>query len=236
MQDEVVYLSEGKLRQFLPSSRPALPLPKVNINLPFVGVNLETSAADDRRKQTHHLRRVEKQLARSAQPVTATDLRPGQWIVFDASLRWVTLRNVYQDLVLFVDPASEACNARRLLMHGSARHLLGAPPPTVDGPALQEISGGGDSAGTAFVTNAGRVVSALVGAAGSTAPGAGLSPSAQLHSGGVRALFTALDAQSTEISTAARVSGYARVTGLLSGGTTSSGYLVASPLIVRYVQ
>ncbi len=236
MQHEVIYLSEGKLRQFLPSPRAGLLAPKVNVSLPFVGVNLEASVADDQRKQAQRLRRVEKQLAKSARPATATDLHPGQWVAFEASLRWVTLQDPYRDLVLFVDPAPEATTTRRLLLHGSARHLLGVPPPAVDGPALQEIGGGGTSAGTAFVTNAGRVVSALVDAAGSADPGAGGPPATQLPSGGVRALVAALDAADTEISTAARVSGYARVTGLLPGSTTNSGCLVASPLVVRYVQ
>ncbi|WP_267880472.1 SAVMC3_10250 family protein [Streptomyces sp. LaPpAH-108] len=92
----------------------------------------------------------------------APDLRPGQWVQFEAPLRCVMLSGAHQDLVLFVDPAAggETDRGCRLLMHGSARHLRGWTPVPVDGPAL-EAENSASSLGTAFVTRAGRVVEAL---------------------------------------------------------------------------
>ncbi|MFD8698768.1 SAVMC3_10250 family protein [Kitasatospora purpeofusca] len=235
MQQEVVYLSQGKLDQFLPRPRrPRLPSLKANISTPLGGINLEASAPDEKRKLTQQLRQVEKQLAKSARSFTTPDLHPGEWVEFTTALRWVTLRGDYRDLVLFVGsnagPASfaEPLLQRRLLMHGSTRHLRGYPAAPVDGPDLNQLEGW-SSAGTMVVTNAGKLVQAMVDAEseGSTA--------AHMPIGsGVRDLLHALDANNGEIDTAAKVNGYARVSGVLPATATTPECLIASPLIVRY--
>ncbi|WP_263404863.1 SAVMC3_10250 family protein [Salinispora fenicalii] len=82
--------------------------------------------------------------------------------------------------------------------------------------------------GSSFVTQAGHVVSAL-------APDSPEATSGPLSRNGVRDLLAALDAQRPTVSTAARVTGLARVSALLPAAGGDVDCLVASPLIVEYV-
>jgi hypothetical protein len=236
MQQEIIYLSDAKLGQFISNPRPRLPALKANISTPVGGVNLETPGVDEPRKTTQQLRRVERQLAKAARPFTASDLRPGQWVEFTVALRWVALKGQYRDLVLFVDPAADTWPqpelplGRRLLLHGSTRHLRGHPAVPVDGPELRELAGWA-SAGTMVVTKAGQLVQALADAEAQGAASVCLPTGSD-----VRDLLQALDASRGEVDTAALVTGYARVSGLLPATDTTHGCLIASPLIVRYPQ
>ncbi|MFE0383166.1 SAVMC3_10250 family protein [Streptomyces bungoensis] len=243
---EVVYLSEGKLNEFLPEPRRALPAVKLRAGVSFAGINVETPAQDNARDLRRHLEEVEKEMDRQTAWYGEPGLMPGRWVQFEAPLNWVTLRGRYQDLVLFVDPAPDSASphqpvtSRRLLLHGSARHLLGRPPIEVDGPVLTGLEGSGHSAGTIFVTNAGHVVSALAQAHDPFESGTGaaegnppVSPTSMRRSG-IRDLLAAVDAESSEVSTHALMFGYARVSALLPETATEVGCLVASPLIVEY--
>jgi hypothetical protein len=243
---EVVYLSEGKLKGFLPEPRRTLPAVKMQAGISLVGVTVEKPVPDGARDLRRHLERVEKEMARDALWYTEPELTPGSWVMFEALLNWVTLRGRYRDLVLFVDSSPESGHQseadptiRRLLLHGSARHLLGGPPPQIDGPALTDLGSGGHSAGTLFVTNAGHVVSALTHSRdpleSESDEGNPLVSTAPLPSAGIRDLLAALDAENSEINTSALVAGYARVSALLPETATAAGCLVASPLIVEYV-
>ncbi|MDH6134846.1 hypothetical protein P3T37_004255 [Kitasatospora sp. MAA4] len=190
-----------------------------------------------------HLKQVEKTLARKLRYHTDANIGTGSWIKFETRLDWVTLRDRYQGLVLFVDSdlSHEAGGQRRLLLHGSARHLLGRLPTQVDGPALTGIDGG-YSAGTIFVTSAGQVVDVLANSPDELGPEAGADaepfpePIAPLPRKGLRDLLAALDAERTEVSTSAVVTGLARVSAVLEGTSTDVGCVVASPLVVEYVQ
>ncbi|MFE2163590.1 SAVMC3_10250 family protein [Streptomyces sp. NPDC059447] len=240
---EVVYLSESKLSGFLPEARRALPIIKVNAGGSIAGINVESPAADPDRDLLRHLKRVEKDLERRAPSHLEPELAPGRWVQFEAPLSWITLRGRYKDLVLFVDPAPrphEAGVTRRLLLHGSARHLSGRPPIQIDGPALTDLEGEGHSAGTLFVTQAGHVLAELAGAhgpLGSDAQDGDAQPgqAASLSQASIHELLTALDAESAEVSTSALMIGYARVSALLPATDTEGGCLVATPLIVEYV-
>ncbi|MGC4880986.1 SAVMC3_10250 family protein [Micromonospora sp. DT43] len=226
---EVVYLSTGKLNEFVPEPRRALPDVKVHAGGSLAGIDVANPAPDSVREMRRHLKRVEKLMARDAPWHTEPDLTPGRWVRFEAALDWVTLRGRYQDLVLFVDPEHPLTSgSRRLLLHGSARHLRGRPPVQVDGPALTGLDGTGHSAGTIFVTQAGHVVSAL-------APDPLETSNGLLPQAGIRDLLAALDAQRPEVGTAAVVTGLARVSALLPAAADDGGCLVASPLIVEYV-
>lgn len=241
---EVIYLSEGKLSEFLPEPRRALPAVTLHAGLPFAGMDVVTPTSNNAQDLRRHLKRVEKNLTRKLPQHTEPNLDPGSWVKFETRLNWVTLRDRYQDLVLFVDSElmHEAGGPRRLLLHGSARHLLGRPPVQVDGPALTGLEGGGHSAGTIFVTNAGHVVNALAHSPDELGPEAGADTeslpesTAPLHHKGLRDLLAALDAERTEVSTSAVVTGLARVSAVLAETSTEVGCLVASPLIVEYVK
>ncbi|MET7640490.1 SAVMC3_10250 family protein [Streptomyces sp. NPDC005438] len=241
---EVVYLSEGKLSGFLPEPRRSLPTIKLHAGGSMAGINVETPATDPGRELSRRLKQVEKDLERRAPSHLETDLTPGRWVQFEAPLSWITLRGRYQDLVLFVDPAPSppetGATRRRLLLHGSARHLSGRPPTQVDGPALTGEGGRIDSVGTSFVTEAGRVLAELARTQdplgsdrqdGDTPNGSATS----LPRAGIRDLLTVLDAKNAEVNTAALMIGYARVSALLPATATEGDCLVASPLIVEYV-
>ncbi|MET3986253.1 SAVMC3_10250 family protein [Streptomyces sp. PvR034] len=240
---EVIYLSEGKLSGFLPEPRLALPTIKLHAGVSMAGINVESPATDLDRDLLRHLKRVERDLERRAPSHLEPELAPGHWVQFEAPLSWITLRGRYQDLVLFVDPAPsppEAGVTRRLLLHGSARHLSGRPPVQIDGPALTDLEGGGHSAGTLFITQAGHLLAALTRDQSELGPDAqddftSPGPAPSLSRAGVRELLTALDTQSAEVSTSALMIGYARVSALLPATGTDGGCLVASPLIVEYV-
>ncbi|MBD0689956.1 SAVMC3_10250 family protein [Streptomyces sp. CBMA123] len=243
---EVIYLSEGKLREFLPEPRRALPAVSLHAGLPFAGMDVATPTSNNAQDLRRHLKRVEKTLTRKLPHYTEANIDTGSWVKFETRLNWVTLRDRYRDLVLFVDSElnHETGGPRRLLLHGSARHLLGRPPVQVDGPALTGLEGGGHSAGTIFVTNAGHVVNALAHSLNELGPeaGEGAEPlpeaTAPLHRKGLRDLLAALDAERehAEVRTSAVVTGLARVSAVLEETSTEVGCMVASPLVVEYVK
>ncbi|MEE4598940.1 SAVMC3_10250 family protein [Streptomyces sp. DSM 41524] len=237
---EIAYLSEGKLRQFIPEPRRLPRASALRLTTPFGGIDVDAPAPEGEFGQLRHLREVHQHLELVAEWYTEPQLRPGQWVQFEAPLRCVTLSGADQDLVLFVDSV-RAWGANRatagdcrLLMHGSARHLRGWTPMPVDGPEL-EVVNSASSLGASFVTRAGQVVEALTR---HREPPPGNQPSprtaADLHGRGVQALLHALDEEDTGIDTSAMMTGYARVTGLLPGTDTTSPCLVASPLVVEY--
>jgi hypothetical protein len=212
---EFVYLSDGKLRQFSRPRRFSRPA-AVRLTTPVGGVDVDASAADAERERMLRLQEVDKHLAERAQWFAQPGLRPGQWVWFEAPLRCVTLRGGYQHMVLFADPAPgedphhEEETGCRLLLHGSARHLVGYVPAAVDGPTLEDIDGG-SSFGTTFLTTAGQAVRALSmehdpAADGVPQPPAGLSGS------GARDLIAAIDAGHADVPAGAWMCGFARVT------------------------
>lgn len=234
---EIAYLSEGKLRQFLPEPRRMPRTGALRLTTPLGGIDMDAPTTDGEFGQLRHLREVHQHLELVAEWYATPELRPGQWVQFEAPLRCVTLSGAHQDLVLFVDSVRRlnanhsTAGGCRLLMHGSARHLRGWTPMPVDGPEL-EISNSASSLGASFVTRAGQVVEALTRDR-EPLPG-GQPTAADLHGRGVQALLRALDEEDTGIDTSTMMTGYARVTGLLPSAETTSRCLVASPLVVEY--
>ncbi|WP_225813636.1 SAVMC3_10250 family protein [Streptomyces spinosus] len=235
---EIVYLSESKLRQFMPEPRRAPRTAALRVTTPFGGIDMDAPTTDE--EQSRHRRQVYRHVELVADWYERPGLRPGQWVQYEVPLRCVTLSGAHEDLVLFVDPApggdlnpasGQSC---RLLMHGSVRHLRGWNPMSVDGPVL-EVANSASSLGHAFVTRAGQVVEALTRhrdpmaadqAASRTAP--------DLHRRGVQELLHALDNEDLSLDTSALMTGYARVTGVLPGSSANRPCVVASPLIVEY--
>lgn len=239
---DVIYLSVGKLQQFLPEPRRAPRAGAVRLSTPFgVGVDVDAQATDGEQGRMRQLRQVQKHLEDTALWYEEPGLRPGLWVQFEAPMRCVTLRGAYRDLLLFVDLGPGSVAGCRLLLHGSARHLLGWTPQLTDGPVLNEIGGGGDSVGAVFLTRAGQVVEALSPDfdPGTAAPAdaASVSPLAPaLSATGIRDLLRALDVGQDGIDTTAPMTGYARVTALLPERGGAPRCLVASPLTVEYVK
>ncbi|MGW9038837.1 SAVMC3_10250 family protein [Streptomyces sp. NPDC055721] len=247
---DVIYLSVGKLRQFLPEPRRAPRAGALRVSTPFgIGVDVDAQADDGEQGRMRHLRQVQQHLEETALWYEDPGLRPGLWVQFEAPMRCVTLREDYRDLVLFVDSGAGSGSGCRLLLHGSAQHLLGWTPQPTDGPVLEGLIGG-DSIGSVFLTRAGEVVRALSGDSDpdsgpdsdpdsgpdSRPGGAFASPLAPaLSAAGTRELLRALDAGHDGIDTTAPMTGYARVTALLPERYGAPPCLVASPLTVEYV-
>ncbi|MEU4885530.1 SAVMC3_10250 family protein [Streptomyces xinghaiensis] len=237
---EIVYLSESKLRQFVPEPRRMPRMGALRLTTPLGGIDMDAPAADVERRQLRHLRDVHKHVELVADWYEAPDLRPGQWVWFEAPLRCITLSGAHQDLVLFVDtpgggetaPGSDG--GCRLLMHGSVRHLRSQIPTLVDGPAL-EAESSVSSLGTAFVTRVGQVVQALTSHRDPLpAEDARSRTEVRLHGQGVKELLDALDNEDDGIDMSAMMTGYARVTGLLRSAHATPRCVVASPLVVEY--
>ncbi|GAA3135407.1 SAVMC3_10250 family protein [Streptomyces echinatus] len=234
---EIVYLSESKLRQFMPEPRRAPRAGTLRVTTPFGGIDMDAPTTDE--EQSRHLRQVYRHVERVADWYEKPGLRPGQWVQYEVPLRCVTLSGAHEDLVLFVDrpgrdmhlASDQSC---RLLMHGSVRHLRGWNPMSVDGPVL-EVGNSASSLGHAFVTRAGQVVEALTRHRDPMAADQTASRTAPaLHGRGVRELLHALDDEDLSLDTSALMTGYARVTGVLSTSSSNGPCVVASPLIVEY--
>ncbi|MFH9724624.1 SAVMC3_10250 family protein [Streptomyces sp. NPDC017254] len=212
---EFVYLSDGKISQFLSEPGRLRFLGALRLNTPVGGVDVDAPAADGEWERLRRLKKISKHLEEKARWFADDELRPRDWMWFEAPLHCVTLRGGYRHMVLFADPVpgqdseyddKAAC---RLLLHGSARHLIGFAPTVVDGPVLG--IDGGSSIGTTFLTTAGHVVRALPVEHDPVAEGTE-SPFACVNGSGVRDLLTAVDTRNEGAGTAAWMYGFARVT------------------------
>ena len=132
---ELVYLSEAKLEQFLPESSSFWPRPKLSVKLPpFVGVDVDLTSTM-KKSQLKHLERVVAQIARTADWFTDLELRPGQWVAFEAPLNYLVLDHPeFTKMLIFTDvpgvvPDRSSESNVRLLLHGSAEYLLNASRP-----------------------------------------------------------------------------------------------------------
>ncbi|MFJ1874183.1 SAVMC3_10250 family protein [Streptomyces chartreusis] len=233
---EIVYLSDSKLRQFVPEPRRAARMSALRLTTPLGGVDMDTPAVDSEQSQLRHLREVHKHVALLADWYTDPQLRPGQWVQFEAPLRCVTFSDTHQDLVLFVEPSREGgTDGRcRLLMHGSVRHLRGWNAMPVEGVAPDAMNSA-SSLGSAFIARAGQVVDALIRHRDTmTTDQISRPTAARLQGQDVQELLHALDDTDDSIDTSAVMTGYARVTGLIPRTHATSRCVVASPLIVEY--
>lgn len=235
---ELVCLSAGKLRQFRPTRR-APRTGTLRPSTPVGEIDIDSQAPDAEQSRSRHVDRVDRHLNQSARWYSEPGLRPGQWVQFEAPLRCITLNGSYRNLVLFSDPApgEDPGHEReadcRLLMHGSAHHLLGLSPVPVDGPPL-ESHDGGSSAGATVLTRAGLAVEALDAAPlPPSDPSAPVEPTgADAPQSGLQSLLAAIDRTPALRGTAVWMRGLARVTVTVD---TASGRrcLVASPLTVE---
>ncbi|WP_405609421.1 SAVMC3_10250 family protein [Streptomyces sp. NBC_00076] len=100
---EIAYLSEGKLRQFVPEPRRMPRTSGLRLTTPLGGIDMDAPTTDGELGQLRHLRDVYRHLELVGEWYTTPELRAGQWVQFEAPLRCVTLSGAHQDLVLFVD-------------------------------------------------------------------------------------------------------------------------------------
>ncbi|MFB7178420.1 SAVMC3_10250 family protein [Streptomyces sp. NPDC056257] len=230
---EIVYMSDGKLKQFLPEPRRVPRTGSLRVTTPVGGFDMDAPASDGDQSQLRHLEQVHKHMELVSRWYAEPGLRPGQWVQFEAPLRCVTLKGPHRNLLLFVDPPQGASECR-LLMHGSVRHLRGWTPTAVDVPG-SEAGDNESSLGPVFITRAAQVVRALSAQdEPSTASEVTSGPVGRLNSRGVRELLEALDAENGDIDTSAVMTGYARVSAVLPQSDGAPPCLVASPLTVQF--
>lgn len=237
---ELVYLSDAKLAQFVPTLTAVRRWPRFSVKTPVVEVSYEPGPDDDARRRKH-FDRVVTQIERSARWFADDAVAAGDWVQFEAPLNHVLLdRRDRPPLLLFTDRPTvtdehPTPDRLRLLLHGSAKHLLPVQrPPRV--PALSDDAdvtdfGGGDSAGSLWSSpSALRVLLDGMRARErpSADPGNPLLPLGDT----VGTVLYAVDRRSAP-ETAAWQAGYARVTAAvrMPGGKRC---VVASPLYVEH--
>ncbi|MFC9084547.1 SAVMC3_10250 family protein, partial [Streptomyces sp. NPDC057062] len=130
---EVIYLSDRKLSQFLPGLRSAWPRQRVSVSTPFGGVEVDPSPGPASDLWGRHLLRVVRRVEESARWYTEAGARPGQWIAFEAPLNYFALDGADPTMVFFADTPDtpEPDHPVRLLLHGSVDHLIAGPPARV---------------------------------------------------------------------------------------------------------
>ncbi|WP_413787813.1 SAVMC3_10250 family protein [Streptomyces platensis] len=87
---ELVYLSDRKLEQFLPSLRSAWGRPKITLTSPFGGAEFDL-APEVERARMKHFQRVTREIESSAKWFTEGNILPGAWVAFEAPLNYVVL-------------------------------------------------------------------------------------------------------------------------------------------------
>ncbi|WP_406841228.1 SAVMC3_10250 family protein [Streptomyces sp. AHU1] len=248
---ELVYLSDGKLRQFLPERRLRAPRAKWQLSTPVGGVGWEPEALDVERARNERLHQVVRHVSVNARWFTEDGLRAGSWVQFEAPLNYLMLRgSLAPDMVLFVDPPRpvegyETGGRVRLVLHGSARHLTSSQNPVVAEPPLGMEQRG--ALGGSFGGSFGRLVltpaaSLLTDLAGEPAVTSDLPRLGDPGGRGVRTLadgtcqlLETLDGQ-LPAETAAWMCGFARITAVIDAppSSESAAYVVGTPLYVEF--
>ncbi|RZS30384.1 hypothetical protein EV193_11782 [Herbihabitans rhizosphaerae] len=241
---ELVYLSDVKLGQFLPEVR-ALPRPQIKIKTDHVDADFTKTAGE---RKHARLEKIINDISNYAQWYTAAPLAPGRWVQFEAPLNHLRVER-FGDLVLFVDHGAAAESSTRLILHGSARHLLIDNPPVFTAPRGEDVDLGnhrqrdaesGCSGASIFTKDSIelllRILEAQPNASLDCQPNA---PSAvartHLPDATARLLHAVDDRLHPE--TATLLTGFARVTADIAPSTTRDGAVrcvVASPLYVEY--
>lgn len=216
---ELVYLSEAKLRAFRPAPgrrRRAGLRGEIGVaGLANVGVDLPASVPPDGPtldEVLDHLTGTPGMLRWYEEE----NLRPGQWIQFEARLDQIVLELAQPrpvQIALFAEPGS--ADGTRLLLHGSPEHLTAAG---VSVPPDRDLNRQPSTA---------HAVRALFAQLDESPDGD--EPLRQFHRRGLAALFRHLDAR-LDPRSAALLSGHARVT--VAAG--DFGAVVASPLCVEF--
>lgn len=140
---ELIYLSERKLRQFVlgrPRRWRNRAQVEAEIKFPGIGgVKVGPAVPDRDAKVIPDLEKVISALEssdRAARWFADDDLQPGQWVHFEAPLTYSLLSDgMRYRAVVFIDRDEPTTGyptggTTRLLMHGSAEHLLGTVNPS----------------------------------------------------------------------------------------------------------
>jgi hypothetical protein len=136
--NEYVYMSDDKVREFIPRdlrwwSRLRAKKLTGRAGVAGVGATLELEPADLARS-AKQLEKIEEYISEHAPWYTVPDLKPGDWVLFEARIGYqVTDRDPAGGAVLFCQAGRRDDPARRIFLHGSASNLVGQPAATASG-------------------------------------------------------------------------------------------------------
>lgn len=139
---ELIYLSERKLRQFQPDGSEKRSWIKrvrqVGAKAPLGFGEISVTLSEETVKARPDLAAVIEDLENSERHIrwyAEECVNAGDWIVFDARMNFATSRELDTPVLFFWEPNPAVKNgSTQLLLHGSAHHLVGAPPPEVQHP------------------------------------------------------------------------------------------------------
>ncbi|MFF8932425.1 SAVMC3_10250 family protein [Streptomyces longwoodensis] len=235
---ELVYLSDAKLRQFVPEGRPRAWLSRLRRGrfdaptpLGQAGIEVELAEPQQEQRTQGHLAEVMKHLDERSLWYQAPEAHAGRWVYFEAPFNTLiagTWESQGPQTVLFMHSLSgdSGPDAVALLLHGSAHHLRVDVPTTISARSLHGIM----HSGFGIAMRSFEIPP---------------TPEAEsLFDPDVEALVMPGDTQqrffwrfiresSARPETAAWMRGYARVT-MRGDRYTSRTVLVATPLYVEY--
>jgi hypothetical protein len=232
---EFIYLSDRKLRQFLPD-----PIPKwrrlgklrARVNAPIGSISVESFRPDAQSAKATHLEKVVHQVEQTAQWFTADDVRPGEWIFFEERFNyWVFQPSHGSAIVLFLNLGDGESRLVRLLLHGSPEHLLGGTPVQ---DRLRFAAAGPSPSDGSWLRDMLPVLRKVIRGLDSDPKKPGFDEARSLG-WDMEDIVHALD-QSNSPATAMWLAGYGRVTARVkSSSTKNSGvtFVTASPLYVE---
>ncbi|MEJ2856030.1 MULTISPECIES: SAVMC3_10250 family protein [unclassified Saccharothrix] len=136
MFHEYVYLSDAKVRQFIPADAPwwrRMRAKKLAGAAKVAGVeaSLELEPSDIARK-AELLNRLVEHITLTGRWYTDRDVRAGEWVFFEGRIGYqVTGPDPQAGAVLFCEAGEPTGATPRIVLHGSARHLVtGGAAPT----------------------------------------------------------------------------------------------------------
>ncbi|MEW2289348.1 SAVMC3_10250 family protein [Streptomyces sp. NPDC047841] len=150
---ELVYLSDAKLRQFVPGGRPLtwlrrLTRARMDVTTPAGGGGVEVELAEAQKEQSvpSHLAAVMKHLDERSLWYQDPEACAGRWVYFEAPFNTVVAAGGSSKTVFFLDTMATGANESDrsgigLLLHGSAHHLRVDVPPTISRTSLYGIVG-----------------------------------------------------------------------------------------------
>lgn len=233
MYHEFVYVSGKKVRQFVPA-RPAwwraLRAKKVGASLKFMPVEVSLEAepsevGDDDRK----LEKLMRYLEESGRYYTVPDVVPGEWIMFDGRIGFTSLDTPpVRGAVLFCESEPMTLTTPRIMLHGSAHHIVSSI-----GPAQVPGAEGGYSLLTAG--SVGEIIEAAGNARRSHMVGQLLDrpDNGELYKY-LTAYFRDVACSDEYRAFAPHLGGHAKVTAVLHPPDLPFPVILASPLYVRY--
>lgn len=243
--DEYVYLSDDKVAQFIP--RDVRWWSKIRAKK-FTGKagigGFEASAefeSVDLARMGGHLDKLERHILEFSRWYEEQDLVPGNWVSFEGRIGCqVTDRDPARGAVLFCQAGSLDEPSRRIVLHGSAEHLVRATP------ANQTASSGLARSNPGYSRSDGLpLILEAVGDAAlpdteqtfwrtfSSPPGRS-TPALDTLPQRLETLFTDIVGTETYLECAPYLGGCARVSRVVNLPTLPFDVVVASPLFVRY--